>query len=110
MEITQDPSAHSITLILLHRTELITDNHQVYCRLTEILERVKSYIVAVLKWRVTDAAGTSSAGILAAATSIKALMTGIIFEWMLNQSEVKLDDIQQNFEVLIPSIIHSRLA
>jgi TetR/AcrR family acrAB operon transcriptional repressor len=33
-EIVNDPRQHRITLILLHRTELVTDNHQVYCRLT----------------------------------------------------------------------------
>lgn len=108
-EIARDPRLHRITLILLHRTELIAENHQIYSRLTAILHHIKSYITAALRWRFRDEQGSPHAGISDAAASIKALMTGIVYEWMLNRSEMNLDEMRNSFERLIPSMILSRL-
>jgi hypothetical protein len=36
-QIVADPHLHRVTLILLHRTELVAENYLVYCRLTRAL-------------------------------------------------------------------------
>lgn len=86
-EIVSDPRQYRITLTLLHRTELVADNHQVLCRLIAILERIKSYLVAAFTWLYRTSDGKLHRNIPTAATAVKALLTGMVFEWLLNQAE-----------------------
>ncbi|MBA1201475.1 TetR family transcriptional regulator [Pseudomonas capeferrum] len=106
-EIVNDPRQHRITLILLHRTELVTDNHQVYCRLTTILHRIKSYLVAALTWRYQDTNGSPHRNIQAAATAVNALLTGMVYEWLLNQAEIDLMQVPQTVQRLISSFLEN---
>nr|WP_172689818.1 TetR family transcriptional regulator [Pseudomonas fluorescens]ASI38074.1 Putative TetR family transcriptional regulator TtgR [Pseudomonas fluorescens]AWH58706.1 Putative TetR family transcriptional regulator TtgR [Pseudomonas fluorescens] len=104
-EIVNDPRLHRVTLILLHRTELVVENQQVYCRLTAILDRIKTYLIAVLSWRYRSADGTPHRNIPAAASSVNSLMTGALYEWLLNQAQIDLTQIPQTVERLIGSFM-----
>lgn len=103
--IVRDRRLHRVTLILLHRTELVTENHHVYCRLTAILNRIKTYVIAALSMRFKEADGRPSPEIAPIATAIKALLTGSIFEWLLNQSEIELTQIPATIEALISPLV-----
>jgi AcrR family transcriptional regulator len=110
-EIVNDPRQHRITLILLHRTELVTDNHRVYCRLTAILDRIKRYLIAALNWLFRNAEGRPHRNIPTAATAVKALLTGMVYEWLLNQAEIDLTQVPQTVERLLSSFFeHHALA
>lgn len=100
-EIVSDARLHRVTLILLHRTELIAENDQVYRRLTRIFNRIKTYVIAALNMRFKEADGTPCTDIPAIATAIKALLTGSIYEWLLNQAEIELKHIPATVEALI---------
>ncbi|MDI1332445.1 TetR family transcriptional regulator [Pseudomonas sp.] len=104
-EIINDPRLHRVTLILLHRTELVADNYLVYCRLTAIFNRIKTYVIAALNLRFTEADGTPCREIPRIATSIKALLTGSIYEWLLNQAEIELKHIPATIEALISPLV-----
>jgi AcrR family transcriptional regulator len=104
-EIVKDPRQHRITLILLHRTELVTNNHQVYCRLTTIFDRIRNYLVAALSWHYRNADGTAHRNIPTAATAVKALLTGMVYEWLLNQAEIDLTQVPQTVERLLSSFL-----
>lgn len=99
-QIVSDPRLHRITLILLHRTELVDENYLVYCRLTRILNRIKTYVTAALNMRFKEADGSPCKEIPAIATSIKTLLTGSIYEWLLNQEEIDLKHIPATIEAL----------
>ncbi|MCL5227182.1 TetR family transcriptional regulator [Pseudomonas nunensis] len=99
-QIVSDPRLHRTTLILLHRTELVHENYLVYCRLTRILNRIKTYVVAALSMRFKEADGSPCKQIPAIATSVKTLLTGSIYEWLLNQAEVDLKHIPSMIEAL----------
>lgn len=99
-QIVADPHLHRVSLILLHRTELVADNYLVYCRLTRILNRIKTYVVAVLNVRFKEADGSPCQDIPVIATSIKTLLTGSMYEWLLNQAEVDLKRIPAMIEAL----------
>lgn len=105
LQIVADPHLHRVTLILLHRTELVDDNYLVYCRLTRILNRIKTYVVAALNMRFKEADGSVCKDIPAVATSIKTLLTGSMYEWLLNQAEVDLKRIPAMIEALCSPLL-----
>lgn len=110
-ETVHDPRQHRVTLIMLHRTELVTDNHQVYSRLTTILDRIKRCLIAALSARYRYPDGSPHRNIPVAASAVKTLLTGTVYEWLLNQAEVDLAQIPQTVERLISSFFeHDALA
>lgn len=104
-QIVADPHLHRVTLILLHRTELVAENYLVYCRLTRTLNCIKRYIVAALNMRFKDADGSPCRDIPTIATSIKTLLTGSMYEWLLNQGEVDLKRIPAMIEALCSPLL-----
>lgn len=104
-EIINAPRLHRVMLILLHRTELVADNRHVYCRLTEILNRIKTWLIAALSWRFQNANGSPHRNIPAAATAVKALLTGMIYEWLLDQVDIDLAQVPQTVEMLIERFV-----
>lgn len=103
--IVGDPSLHRITLILLLRTELVSDNHPVHDRLTAIHERIKSYLVAALSWRYHNPDGSPHDNIPAAATAVKALLVGTVIGWLLSQTEIDLAPLPRMVELLISNFV-----
>jgi AcrR family transcriptional regulator len=104
-QIVDDAHLHRVTLILLHRTELIADNYLVYCRLTCILNRIKTYVVAALNMRFKEADGSPCKDIPVIAMSIKTLLTGSMYEWLLNQAEIDLKRIPAMIEALCSPLL-----
>ncbi len=104
-EINDDPRLHRVVLILLHRTELVTDNHQVYCRLTTILDRIKTWLVASLSWHCHNPDGTPHRNIPTVVAAVNALLTGITYEWLLGQREMEAENIPRTIECLFTSYL-----
>lgn len=103
--IVGDPSLQRVTLILLLRTELVSDNHPVQDRLTAIHERIKRYLVAALSWRYHNPDGSPHDNIPAAATAVKALLVGTVMGWLLSQTEIDLSPLPRMVELLISNFV-----
>ncbi len=71
-----------------------------YCRLTRIFNRIKTYVIAALDMRFKEADGSPCKNIPAIATSIKTMLTGSMYEWLLNQAEIDLKRIPAMIEAL----------
>lgn len=98
------PFKYPIT-VARHRTELVAENYLVYCRLTRILNGIKRYVAGELSMRFKDADGSPCPDIPVIATSIKTLLTGSIYEWLLNQAEVDLKRIPAMIEALCSRLL-----
>ena len=104
-ELMNTPRLHRVMLILMHRTELATDNSHVYGRLTEILDRVQTWLVAALSWHFQNTNTSPHRNIQAAATAVKALLTGMMYVWLLDQVEIDLAQLTQTVEMLIDRFV-----
>jgi len=87
--IIRDPRLHRVSLILLHTTELVDDNRRVQARLTRTLERIRNYIAAMLG----SASVMPCAGVERAASSVKTMLTGVIYEALINPSYIELSHL-----------------
>lgn len=108
--IVGDPSLHRVTLIMLLRTERLSDNYPVNGRLAAIHERIKNHVVAALSWQYRNADGSPHRNIPAAATAVKALLVGTVVGWLLNPADIELQHFSQVVEGLITSVVGSDAA
>jgi len=92
-DIVSDPRLYRISLIRLHCSERVADNDQVYCRLAAIWLRIKTYLIAALSLRFREADGTACRSIPLIATSVNSLLTGSIYEWLLDQTDIDLKHV-----------------
>ncbi len=91
--IIESPRLYRVSLILLHTTELVEENPLVHARLTCTLERIRRYIVAMLSVGNSAARAATCPRIERAANLAKTLLTGVVYEALLNPDAVELGPI-----------------
>lgn len=96
-----DPRLHRVSLILLHTTELVEDNRRVQVRLTRTLERIGNFLAAMLG-KATD---VPRAAVDRAASAVKAMLTGVVYEALIEPNAVALGHLPVVLEHTLASCL-----
>ncbi|MHC6225553.1 TetR family transcriptional regulator [Pseudomonas sp. X10] len=91
--IIKDPRLYRVSQILLQTTELVDGNHRIHVRLTCILERIRIYIAAMLSRGHGSGSGTPCTRVERAASSVKTMLTGVIYESLINPDYIELSHL-----------------
>lgn len=102
-EVVSNSRLQKVTHILLHCSGPEIAHTQAYLQFAAVLNRVNAYVVAVLSAQYHEADGAPHPDIQVAAASIKALVVGSLYSWLLNKSEIDLTQIPMTVEKLILS-------
>ncbi|QXI26250.1 TetR family transcriptional regulator [Pseudomonas vanderleydeniana] len=100
-ETVDDSRQHRITLILLKRTEVVSDDHPAHRRLVAILDRIKNYLTVALSARFRQQDGTPHSNVPVAVAGVKAYVSGMVSHWVMKPAETDLTVMAFTIERLI---------
>lgn len=100
-EVIAKPRLQRVIHIFLRCSEPEVTNEPTYLQFVAAFERLKIYIEAALKPHYPDA----SAGVHAAAASIKALLLGALYGWLEDSGEINLRQVPLTAKTIVQGVL-----